>query len=74
MASVCGWQAEEVKRRWRDGWNGAGAQRRCRAADGSPPLLRLIKLSLVTNAHFAERNRRGRGEKGATVSLWSEEK
>ena len=28
LASVSGWRAEEVKRRWRDGWNGIGAQRR----------------------------------------------
>ena len=28
-ASVCGRRAEKVKRRRRDGWNGAGAQRRC---------------------------------------------
>ena len=39
-ASVGGRRAEEVKRRRRDGWNGVGAQRRRRAADGSPPLLR----------------------------------
>jgi hypothetical protein len=39
-ASVCGRRAEKVKHRWRDGRNGAGAQRRRRAADGSPLLMR----------------------------------
>jgi len=34
----------------------AGAQRRRRAADGSPPLLRPTPLPLVTSARFAEWN------------------
>jgi len=32
----------EVKRRRRDVWNGAGAQRRRRAADGRPPFMWLF--------------------------------
>jgi len=35
LASVCGRRAGTVQRRRRDGGNGVGAQRRCRAADGS---------------------------------------
>jgi hypothetical protein len=41
-ASVCGRRAETVKRRRRDVRNAAGAQRRRRAADGTPPILRHI--------------------------------
>jgi len=59
-ASVCGRRAEEVQRRRRDGWNEDGAQRRRRAADGSPPLLRPTPLPLVTSARFTEWNGRRR--------------
>jgi hypothetical protein len=38
-ASVCGRRAETVERRRKDGGNGAEAQRRRRAADGSPHVL-----------------------------------
>ena len=59
-ASVCGRRAGKVERRRRDGGNGVGAQRRRRAADGSPPLLRPMHMPLVTSARFAERNGRRR--------------
>jgi len=42
MASVGGRRAGKVECRWRDGGNGAGTQRRRRAADGSPPLMRCV--------------------------------
>jgi hypothetical protein len=59
VASVCGRRAGEVKRRRRDGGNGAGVQRRRRPADGSQPLMRPLELPLVTSARFAKRNGRG---------------
>ena len=58
-ASVCGRRAEKVERRRSDGGNGAGVQRRRRAADGSPPLMRLSELPLVTRARFVQWNGRG---------------
>ena len=51
-ASVCGRRAGKVERRRRDGGNEVGAQRRRRAADGSPSLLQPTPLPLVTSAWF----------------------
>jgi hypothetical protein len=57
-----------VKCRRRDGGNGAEAQHRRRAADGSPPLLRPTPLPLVTSARFcgveraSSRGKRGDGQ------------
>ena len=54
-----------MQRRRRDGGNEAEAKRRRRAADGSPPLMRLFELPLVTRAGFAKRNGHGRAGKRA---------
>jgi len=64
-ASVCGRRAGKRSGERRDGGNGAGAQRRRRAADGSQPLMRLFELPLVTRAGFAKRNGHGRAGKRA---------
>ena len=53
-ASVCGRRAGKWSGERREAFSGtkAGAQRRRRAADGSPPLLRPTPLPLVTSARF----------------------
>jgi len=64
-ASVCDRQAGKEQRRWRDGGNGAGAQRRRRAADGRPPLMWPLELPLATNALLSSGTGAAGGEQGS---------
>jgi hypothetical protein len=57
MASVSGWRAGEVKRRRRDGGNGAGAQRRRQAADESRARLALSELARTNRPEMTRTKR-----------------